>query len=153
MKTKPELTGDQIDALFDFVARKNVKYYDLQVELVDHLASEIERKQSEKPNIYFEQALQQVYEGFGVFGFEDFVSNAHRQLLIKQRKKWWCYFKAFWTLPKIFLSLAFFGFVFSCFAAFPYQSVVRANGVLFLGYGAFWMYNFFRNRPKIELLS
>ena len=39
-----KLTEAQIDELFSFCKRKGVKHYDLQIELVDHLASSIEQR-------------------------------------------------------------------------------------------------------------
>jgi hypothetical protein len=36
------LTPDEIDELFAFCSKRNVKEYEIQVELVDHLASSIE---------------------------------------------------------------------------------------------------------------
>jgi hypothetical protein len=38
------LNQEQIEALFRFCEKKSVRYYDLQVELVDHLAERIEEE-------------------------------------------------------------------------------------------------------------
>lgn len=37
-----KLNDDQIQSLFDFTKKKLVHFYDLQIELVDHLAASIE---------------------------------------------------------------------------------------------------------------
>jgi hypothetical protein len=64
-----QLTEAQIESLHMFCEFHGVKYYDVQVELVDHLASAIENRWENEPNIGFEQALNDVYSAFGVGGF------------------------------------------------------------------------------------
>ena len=44
------LTHKQIDQLFAFTKKKMVRYYDLQVELVDHLAARIEEEMDDNEN-------------------------------------------------------------------------------------------------------
>ena len=43
---KKQVSPTQIEALFKFMRRKYVRYYDVQIELVDHFASAIEITQS-----------------------------------------------------------------------------------------------------------
>jgi hypothetical protein len=52
-----------------------VEWYDLQTELVDHLANAIEQQWQENPKILFEDALQMEFKKFGVFGFMDVVEK------------------------------------------------------------------------------
>ena len=80
---KKDLTTEQIDYLFDFTRQKRVRYYDVQVEIVDHLASAIEEKQREQPDLAFQAALEQVYSGFGIFGFAKVV-QAREQAVEKR---------------------------------------------------------------------
>ena len=61
---------DQIEA---FVKSKYVDYYDIQVELVDHLVSAVETELEQFPNLNFEKVLLSKYKAFGIFGFSDFV--------------------------------------------------------------------------------
>ena len=63
------LTDQQIEALFAFTKKKYVHHYDVQVELVDHLATSIEEEMEKDTKISFEDALQRVYARFGIFGF------------------------------------------------------------------------------------
>ena len=70
MKKLSEL---QVDHLYKFTRQHYVEYYDIQTELVDHLANGIEEQWKEDPEISFEKALQTEFKRFGVYGFEDVV--------------------------------------------------------------------------------
>ena len=39
-----QLNHEQVQQLFSFTEKKFVRYYDLQVELVDHLAERLKKK-------------------------------------------------------------------------------------------------------------
>ena len=65
-----QLSSKEIDLLFEFTKKKLVHWYDLQVELVDHLAARIEEEMQADQKLSFEQALEKVYKGFGLFGFD-----------------------------------------------------------------------------------
>lgn len=78
-----QVTQDQITDLFAFVRRKRVRFYDLQVELVDHLATGIERIWTKKPEVSFAAARDRVYREFGITGFAHVV-DARMQSITKQ---------------------------------------------------------------------
>jgi hypothetical protein len=50
-----------------------VPYYDLQVELADHLANAIEEQMSSNRNLSFQKALENVHQSFGISGFAPLV--------------------------------------------------------------------------------
>ena len=81
-----KLTAFQIQQLFLFTEKKYVKYYDLQVELVDHLAIRIEEEMSANNKINFEQALEKVYTDFGIFGFSKVVQEKEQQFVRMGRR-------------------------------------------------------------------
>ena len=70
-----ELTKNQIDELYKFTRKHYVYHYDVQSELVDHLANDIENIWQETPNLSFEQARYKSFKKFGIFGFMDVVEN------------------------------------------------------------------------------
>lgn len=98
-----KLTEAQIEELYAFTRKKYVEYYDVQTELVDHLATSIEEKMSESSNINFETALQQVYSQFGIFGFSELVEKKAMEAAIKGRKLFRKSFFEYFKLPKILL--------------------------------------------------
>lgn len=81
-----KLSENQIGELFDFTKKKLVFFYDLQVELVDHLASHIEELMEKNKSLSFDKALQEVYAEFGIFGFSHIVREKELQLRKRHRK-------------------------------------------------------------------
>ncbi|GAB5552985.1 MAG: hypothetical protein Sapg2KO_25760 [Saprospiraceae bacterium] len=76
------LNKAEIRYLFQFLNRKGVKYLDVKVELVDHLAEGLEECWRKQPGLPIELAANEVYETFGIFGFGKMIEQK-RQLLFK----------------------------------------------------------------------
>ena len=96
---KTGLSEAQINYLFQFVEKKFVKWYDLQIEIVDHLASGIENEMSIAPTLSFESALQKVYNSFGIFGFANIVKERQNYLVQSAKKRWWKEIKSLFKWP------------------------------------------------------
>ena len=105
-----KLTLEQIERLYEFTRQHYVEYYDLQTELVDHLANAIEEQWQENPKLTFEEALQIEFKKFGIFGFMDVVEKRQLALNKKYNKIVWNHFKGFFTLPKIIGTIGAIGF-------------------------------------------
>ncbi|GGD83663.1 hypothetical protein GCM10011514_54650 [Emticicia aquatilis] len=118
-----KLTAAQIEELYAFTRKKYVEYYDVQTELVDHLASSIEEKMSTS-NINFETALQQVYTQFGIFGFSDLVGQKEMEVAIKGRNLFRKSFVGYFKLPKILLLLMIFLVSYKAFQIASLASVI-----------------------------
>jgi hypothetical protein len=100
---KIELSNEQIQHLFAFTEKKFVRWYDLQVELVDHLASSVEDEMMADKSLLFEAALERVYKRFGIFGFAKVVQQKQAQLQRAARSIWWQEIRTFFGWPKIIL--------------------------------------------------
>ena len=104
-----KLTVQQINQLYDFTSKHFVEHYDLQTELVDHLANGIEQQWSQNPNISFDEALGKEFKKFGIFGFSDIIEKRAWML----EKKYWRFigkcFLSFFRLPKIIFTLFLVG--------------------------------------------
>lgn len=139
--TERKLTAKEVDKLFELCEFHNVHYYDVQIELVDHLASSIEALWETNPELSFEEAAFQVGEQFGIdtgfnvaynsllptisgktcigeSGFEAIKEAKEKELRRKYDRLQWKYIGEFFKLPKIILTLAitfalFFVFKFS----------------------------------------
>ena len=101
-----KLNTSQIDQLFIFTQQHYVEYYDLQSELVDHLANAIEMQLHENPNRSFDEVLNIEFKKFGVFGFMDVVEKRQLALGKKYNGLVWQHFKYFFGIPKIILTIA-----------------------------------------------
>lgn len=108
---KQELNELQIDELFAFCRRHYVHYYDVQVELVDHLANAIEEKMDCHKNISFETALEDVHKSFGYKGFAGFVEAKEAALYKKNKNLRWNLFFKYFTFPKIAFTLLLISFL------------------------------------------
>lgn len=75
-----KLNKQQINQLYLFTRQHFVEWYDLQSELVDHLANSIEDRWKENPKLTFEEALDLEFKKFGIFGFMDVVDERRRFL-------------------------------------------------------------------------
>jgi hypothetical protein len=112
-----QLTKEQIDQLFEFTRKKYVRWYDLQIEIVDHLASRIEEEMEKNAALSFEQALEQVYKGFGIFGFSQIVREKEAQLEKAASRLWLKTLTEYFTVPKI----AFSAFIIALSIVLAYQ--------------------------------
>lgn len=75
-----QLNQEQIESLFEFVENKGVKYYDVQHEIVDHLATSIEFEMEKSEKTSFDQALHIVYSEFPITGFAQYSVDLENSL-------------------------------------------------------------------------
>lgn len=100
-----KLTEEQIDMLYVFTREHYVEHYDLQTELVDHLANDIEEIWKVKPAISFHDAKNMAFKKFGVFGFMEVVEQKQKQMTRKYWRILWRFMKEWFTIPKIICTL------------------------------------------------
>jgi hypothetical protein len=114
-----KLTQEQIQQLYTFTRQHFVEYYDVQTELVDHLANDIEQIWLEQPNLSFENARDISFKKFGVFGFMDVVESRSKALNKKYWKLIWGIFKNYFKLPQLLTTLAIFSVIYMSFKIIP----------------------------------
>ena len=102
-----KLTVSQIENLYKFTREHYVYWYDLQSELVDHLANDIEQIWENKPDLSFEEAKKTAFKKFGICGFMDVIDERRASLSKRYRKMIWKEFVTFLTLPKVALTISF----------------------------------------------
>lgn len=114
-----ELSIEQIDYLFDFVASKNAKYLDVSFEIVDHLASAIEVKMRENSELSFEKALDEVYSTFPITGFARLIEGKTQALRKFWQRKFFQSFKTFFRIPMILFTVLVYGILVLLFSNVP----------------------------------
>jgi hypothetical protein len=138
-----KLSAEQIEQLYAFTRQHYVEYYDLQTELVDHLANAIDAQWELNPKLSFNEALQVEFKKFGVFGFMDVVEKRQAALQKKYHKLVWNELKNFFRWPKIIGTLATIGIVFYGLKLFQQDVVIvqMAFVVLVVSFfvGIFWL--------------
>ena len=113
------LTNEQIEYLFTFCEKHFVKYYDVQVELVDHLASTIEKKMISDSKITFENALEAVYSSFGPKGFTSLIEEKQKLSKKQSRKLFYSIFRDQFKWPKIITFFLFLILIYFFLSAQP----------------------------------
>ncbi|HSO87886.1 MAG TPA: hypothetical protein VLQ91_15120 [Draconibacterium sp.] len=101
-----KLTEEQVTKLFAFCREHFVYHYDLQMELVDHLASSIENQWAHQPELRFEIALNNAFGNFGISGFSKIKVEKQKELARKYNRLLWKYFLEFYRWPKMLMTLA-----------------------------------------------
>lgn len=133
-----KVNQEQIDRLYRFTHEHFVEHYDLQTELVDHLSNAIESQWQENPKVSFEEALQNEFKKFGVFGFSDVVEKRQRALTKRYHNFVWSNFKEFFKLPKIILTLGLMGILFQVIRMIPFKGeMVFLLLFCFVGFSTF----------------
>ena len=84
----------------------------MQIELVDHLASAIEQRWSENPDLTLAEVLPTAYKQFGIYGFSKFQNIKEKALRKKYNRLQWQYIGEFYRLPKIIMTIAISLFLF-----------------------------------------
>lgn len=100
-----KLTPEHITQLYKFTHAHYVEWYDLQTELVDHLANDIEHIWGKEPKLTFDQAKDKAFKKFGIFGFGDVIADKTNAVNKRYRRVLWNVFKDYFKLPKILLLL------------------------------------------------
>ena len=99
------VTNEETKKLFEFCSEHSAPFYDLQVELVDHLALSIEEQWEKWPELSFESALKIAYEKFGKKGFKNISKTRQKELNKQYTRLHFQFFYRFFRWPQIVLTL------------------------------------------------
>lgn len=154
--TARKLTPNEIDGLFIFCRKQKIKYYDVQIELVDHLASSIEQAWKTNPEISFQDALTKIYLSFGVNGFQKVEKAKKKELRKKYDRLIWTYLIEFYRLPKIIFTAVLIVTLFFVFKSVSNLAMLNVAFLAFsfIGLLSYYTINYRRKRKiKIELIQ
>jgi len=104
-----QLTKPQIQQINTFIKNKGVHWYDVRLEIVDHFANAIEKKMQREAD--FEKILNQVYIKFGDVKFKKLIKEKTKTINFNLQKSAFTYFKEYFKLPKIILTVILFAFL------------------------------------------
>lgn len=146
-----KLNESQINQLYFFTRQHFVEWYDLQTELVDHLANAIETQWQTNPKRTFEEALQIEFKKFGVFGFMDVVEQRQAALSKKYAKIIWSHFKNFFCLPQIMGTLSAVAILFYILKISFYSEIIVISLLTVLL--IFFFFKLIRNTKKMKKIN
>ena len=148
-----KLTESQIQDLYAFTRQHFVEHYDLQTELVDHLANDIEEQWQNQPKLSFEDAKNKAFKKFGIFGFMDAIDQKAKAMNKRYMRYIWTELKKWFELPQIISTIGLFLLF---YLAFSTEFVAIASVVLYVLIASWVMYKTiqlnrqFRRRKEIS---
>jgi len=151
------LTKEHIEQLFAFCKKHYVHYYDVQVELVDHMANAIEARMAADKQLPFETALDIVYAGFGFKGFASIVNSRSLALSKQYAKLKKQLFLSYFTWPKVAMTACLF-LILSFLPKFLtgdrlfYSPVILMFCLIMFEIYVSWQVNHFRKKQNQKLL-
>jgi hypothetical protein len=101
------ITPEETEKLFNLCEKYGVFFYDVQIELVDHLASLIEEQWEKDPEISFQQGLKSAVLSFGKSNFTKFAREKEKEVNRKYNLLLWKYFIEFYKWPKLLITIIF----------------------------------------------
>lgn len=120
------LNQTQLTKLKSFISKKGIKHIDVQMEILDHMASAIEYRMSSDQRLSFEDAIAQTNASFGIFG----ISELENAIISGLSKK---YSKIFWKQFLSLFGLRYIGIVLICgFLIYQAQLMIRDYNDLLL---------------------
>ena len=145
MGNKHVTTENHIEQLYKFTREHFVYHYDVQTELVDHLANDIEQICEEKSHLTFEQARDVSFKKFGVFGFMTVVEQKQKAMHKRYWKILWRFVKEWFTLPKVIITSLIFIIFFTVLQSIYAEEIIFSS-ILILA--IIDLYYLFKSRGK-----
>lgn len=81
-----QLTKQQIEKLRIHLEESGFKYVDVQMEILDHVATAVEEKMTENLDLTFQDAVNQTQSSFGLKGFRQIEASIIKGMTRKYRK-------------------------------------------------------------------
>lgn len=101
------ITPEETEELFNLCEKYGVFFYDVQIELVDHMASLIEEQWEKDPEISFQQGLKNAVLSFGKSNFTKVTREKEKEVNRKYNLLLWKYFIEFYKWPKLLITIVF----------------------------------------------
>ena len=107
-----KLTYQQIEYVSNYIKSFDIKWYELQVELTDHMVTSMEEIWEKEPELTFHQVKYRAEQTFGRNYFKK-VEKERRIILHKKFKRSQCKMESeYLKSPKIAMSVLLVGFVY-----------------------------------------
>ncbi|MGO4820103.1 MULTISPECIES: hypothetical protein [unclassified Flavobacterium] len=142
-----KLTNQQINYVENYINSKDIKWYELQVELTDHMINSMEEFWKADPELTFHQVKHYAEERFGRNGFKA-IEEERTQILKKEsRRMQWKMIADYLKFPKIFASALTLIIFYK--SSFYFDKPVKFIALLYGFFLALYIpaiYSYFKNR-------
>lgn len=124
-----KLSAEQTEYVFNYVASFDIKWYELQAEITDHMVSSMEEIWEKDPELTFHQVKQYAENEFGRNGFK-ILQEERRIILHKEfNRNQWKMMGDYLKFPKIIMSVLSVVFVYGI--SFYFADILFFNKILF----------------------
>jgi hypothetical protein len=114
-----KLTKEQITYIENYIKSFNIKYYEVYMEILDHIILSVEEILANDTEIAFEDAVVRAkLEGFGKNGFRGMMDERVKMLNKTYRLDYQKQMKNFFKFPQIMLTFVVFLLCFGCISFF-----------------------------------
>lgn len=152
-----KLTAEQITYIENYIKSFDIKYYEVYMEILDHMILSVEAILEENKEITFEDAvLKAKVDGFGKKGFRGMMDEKLKLAQNQARKQNNKMIKEYFTFPKIMMTIAVFVgfFLFLMLFDDPRKSYVFSSAtVFFIGLFQYFYFNKFLKIKKLYILK
>jgi len=152
MREVEKVSPEELQFIFNFCKKKGFEFVDLRMELVDHLASQVEAVWQKEPELSFKTAFHKVYKSYGIFGFNN-LYQVHSKLVWK---KYWTLtkqeFMHWFKPPQIFASLLAGLLCYFGLSAFPFLGFYIWC-FIYLGIVATMIYMIFKSKTVAKRID
>jgi hypothetical protein len=150
-----KLTPEQIEELHEFCIYRSIWHYDVQVELVDHLASAIEEHWKTNPKLSFQDALYEVDQKFGSHaGFVIIRQEKEKALRKKYRRLLWRFVADYYKFPKIMITLSLLLGIFTVLQVTKNDQWIVGSLLIFSWlFSMFYVFYHFPQKIKIKVVE
>lgn len=124
------LSKIQLEKIRVYLDEIGFKYIDVQMEILDHVASAVEERMTEDPNLSFQDAVNQTRVSFGKAGFNKIERSIVKGLSKKYWKLFLRHFFSFFGMRHIWIVFL------SGFGIYQLQNLISDQGSFF---GVFFM--------------
>ncbi len=148
-----KVSPKELEELHEFCFFRSVVHYDMQVELVDHLATAIEERWNTNPKLPFQKALEQVDQQFGGHaGFVIIREEKEKAMRKKYRRLLWNFVAAYYKFPKILITFSLFLGIFTALQFFGNDLwIVSSMVIMFFAFSLFYFLYYFPRYVKIKV--
>ncbi|WP_316825005.1 hypothetical protein [Pedobacter miscanthi] len=129
------LTKEQLEQIRGFIQQKGFNYIDVQMEILDHVASSVEEKMEADQHLKFEDAVVETHQSFGIMGFNTIADGITNSIKAKYSRLFWQNFISAFGYKYVLL------LCFLIFSIYKIQEILTAtNYYLFLVLGMLIVY-------------
>ncbi|KQM64614.1 hypothetical protein ASE74_11375 [Pedobacter sp. Leaf216] len=115
------LNLEQLHQIRDLIAKRGFLEVDIQMEILDHIASSVEEKKIENPTLNFDAAVNETIQSFGVMGLSAFADGLTNSIRAKYSRLFWRFFFSAFGYKYVLL------LCFSIFGIYKMQGLLTAN--------------------------